>query len=287
MAPRQISRKPRAQEPGQDNEFHSESIFDVLGPDGGTPSPKRETQSAKTEPSVADLMARLNAQQEQIERFERSTAMATSYVQPQTQIAREQPKEPTLNLEDLPDPVTDAKAYAGAIAQRTIAYQQAMGNYTKVKETANQPAKLGDPDALWEDFTEQHPEYVEDDSRIKFATAEVVAKLAKRGVDVQKFMYTHSDQMFKHITDQYDKTFGSPLEQEEDSAGEDTRFQEQRTAPRRPSRAQARDDDDGDDGRSESIMGGGDRPGVRQGPKGKERGLIDDLQDIQRKTGYF
>lgn len=287
MAPKPISRRPRTQAQEPDNEFHSDSIFDVLGPDGGTPEPKRQTRNAQAEPSVADLMAKLQAQQDRIDSFERSSAMATSYSQPAVQVQQSVAiKEPVLNLEDLPDPVTNAKEYAGAIAQRTIAYQRDMADYAKKTTAATQAPKLGDPDALWEDFTEQHPEYVEDDSRIKFATAEVVARLAKRGVDVQKFMYTHSDQMFKQITDEYDKVFGSP--QDTDDGQEIEPLNDSRP-PQRPRQAARRmDQDDGDDGRSESIMGGGDRPGVRQGPAGsKSKGLIDDLQDIQRKTGYF
>ena len=277
MAPRTLSRRRRE----QDDEPHSESIFDILDPNGTTHPPKAKTQAESEAPTMEELMAKLAAQQDQLDRMATERSMADSRVQPQAQTTM--PERPTLNLESLPDPVTDAKAYAQAIAERTMAYQSAIQDYTTKASAATAKPSLGDPDALWEDFTEQYPDYADAESQIRFATAEVAQRLAKRGVDVQKYMFTHADQFYKSIVKEFDKTFGSPVEDPDEG---DERATQERQATRRRARTQDDGDDDGD-GRTDGILGGSENQGVRQGAPKPKGGLIEDLQAIQRKTGYY
>ena len=283
MAQRQLSRRRRA-DPDEE-EFHSDSIFDVLNPDGSSKPPDKAKDADG--PTVAELMERLAAQEERFNQLAADRAMADSRIQPQTQTAVtiEQPK---LNLEGLPDPVTDAQGYAKALIERSTAYQNAMADYGNKQRAANTPVSKGDPDALWDDFLTQFPEYAEAESQIKFATAEVAQRLAKRGVDVQTFMFTHPDQFFKQITTEFDKTFGAPNEGEDDDLDTNERNVLEQRATRRKAKAQrVEDEGDGDEGRTDGIIGGSENSGVRQGRPSPKGGLIEDLQAIQRKTGYF
>jgi hypothetical protein len=215
-------------------------------------------------------MERLGAINERLDQQERETAMADTMRSTEPSQPRAAPK---LNLEGLPDPVSNPKEYGQVLAERTLTYKNEMDTFAQQK-----PQMLGDPDALWEDFQNEFPEYAENNNRIRFATSEVASRLAKRGVDVQKFMFTKPEQLFKLITDEYDHVFGSPVEEEEEVEA---------PAPRKRRAKQEVTEDDGDDGRTD-VLGAGELPGApgskRQGP---QPGLIEDLQAIQRKTGYF
>lgn len=275
-----ISRQKR---PRREPEEHiSESIFDAISPTGGSQDTRKEAKKDKG-PTVEELQARLAEVNARLDAQERSSAMDASRPDPVSQRV-DVGKPPELNLEGLPDPIADQKAYAAAIIQRGRDYDRATQDWQKRQQEASAPRTYGNPEALWEDFTQANPDYAADESGIRFATSEVAARLAKRGVDVAKFMYTKSDLFFKDVVKEYDKRFGKPETDDEGDEIEDSRRGEERPRPRR---MQQRDQDDGDDGRTAGILSGMDNA-VRPGPKGPAPGdLIKDLQDIQRKSGYF
>lgn len=262
--------KRRRQQP---DEHIPETIFDSL-------NPAKQSQRKEEGPSTAELMQRLaevNAKLEASER-DRQLDMARRTAPPAAPTQIEAPK---LDLAGLPDPVVDKDAYAAEIARRTIAFQNDMATFNQKRADAAKPQQLGDPDALWEDFTEQFPDYTDNEDRIRFATSQVVGRLAKRGIDVQKLMYGQPDRFFKEITDFYDKTFGSPTTESDDDDKPEPR---ERTARRQRSD----DEPDGDDGRDD-VFGGSDAPagGERRAEQPKPGDFIKDLHDLQRKSGYF
>lgn len=281
--------KAEAQEP-----FVSKDIFDAMdyARNGGQSDPKPDNKTREI--SVNDLIAQLNEVSARLDASERERSLEAmrpvTPAQP-TQIDIGQP--PTLNLEGLPDPVTQSKEYAATLAQRTIDYQNSMEAYNTRKTEATKPQSLGDPSALWDEFTEQFPEYAQNERQAKFAVQEVVAGLAKKGVDVQRYMFQRSDQFFKDVTGMIDDTFGNPNGDDElDDDGddiEDSRRPAQVQARQRPRRRQARqrDMDEGDDGRTDGIDGGGNGGAPARGMPNKPTGIIEDLQAIQRKSGYF
>lgn len=269
-----LSRTPRRR---QQEEEIPESIFDTEAFGG-------KRQPEKKEPTVKELMERLGqleARNQEYERerdYESTRPIVVQAPQPQPEI-----KEPTLDLKGLPDPVAQPEAYAEVIAQRTIKYQNDMQDYRTRKSGAAKPQAGGDFDALWEDFVEKNPAYAENDARTRFAVGEVAKKLAKKGVDMNRYLFTRSERFFKDVTDEYDKVFGKPVT-EDDLDLEDRPDQ---SKGRRSQRASS--DDDGDDGRAATILGGGDNPsGTREGPPTPKPGdFIKDLTDMQRKSGYF
>lgn len=276
--PNKISRQRRAIE--EQDEGLSKSIFDVYE-QRANPDAKAKT---KDEPNVSDLMQRLSEMSTRLDQAERNNAVADSVRQAPVAAPSASLEVPTLNLEGLPDPIDDSKGYAKAIAERTLAYQGAMQSYQNAKTEQSKPQTLGDPDALWDDFTEQFPNYAENESRIRFATAEVAGRLAKRGVNVQEYMFKHADRFYKDITKEYDKTFGDPTDVEQEDHDQQTKIEPRQ---RKVTTKVKEEDNDGDDGRSQGIIGGSEMQGPRQGSQKAPGGMIEDLQAIQRKTGYF
>lgn len=272
---RRMSTTPRGQSPVEHG-----SIMDLY-PQANEPEAREKAPS--NEPSLADVLARLGEVNARLDAQDRERDTSDFRQAPGPDVKAIAAQAPTLDLNGLPDPVTDSQGYAKAIAERTLKYQGDMNAYAQ-KQAQAQRQGGGDLDALWEDFQDAYPEYVEGGSdRLKFATQQVAERLRKRGVDVNKFMFGRSDRFFQMMTEEYDATFGEPQEELYDDE------QQELAPPRQQRRAAPRDDlDDGDDGRSEGILGGGDIPGGRRnGPARPQGGLIEDLQAIQRKTGYY
>lgn len=271
-----ISRQRRQrQEP---EEHISDSIFDAISSTGGS----QQKEKVKTKgPTIEELQAKLTEVNARLDQQERDRAMSDSRSDPRP-VQQDIGQAPALNLDGLPDPVTDVKAFAAEMYKRTETHRQAMQAWETKRQQAIAPPTYGDPEALWEDFTSANPTYAEDESGIRFATSEVAARLAKRRVDVAKYMYTKSDLFFQDVIKEYDKRFGAPETNEEDV---DQQHDERAVQERRVQHT--RHDDDGDDGRTAGILSGSENA-VRPGPKGPPPGdLIKDLQDIQRRSGYF
>ena len=284
MAPnRQISTRRRAQ---ATDDVIPDSIFDAVSMPGQQ-EPKVQAKK-KDEPTIAQVMERLGALSQRIEDSERQSAVTDTFRgQPAASPAVFNEAIPQMNLDNLPDPVSNPKEYGAAIAAATLKYQNDLSGWENRRQQAVTPPKLGDPDAVFEEFAEQFPEYVENEERITFATAQVSKKLAKKGIDVQKYLFTKSPQLFKEIIKTYDDVFGKPegLGEDGDATGDEP------VTPTRPKprQVQAADDDANDDeGRTEGIFGGGEPgAGPARGAAPKPGDLIKDIQDMQRKSGYF
>jgi hypothetical protein len=267
MAPA-ISRRKRQPEPRDD--AIPETIFDSINPKRGD-----------AQPSVADLMARLATMNERLDASERERSYESVRAAPPPQaVPVAVPEEPKLNLQGLPDPVVDKDAYAAEIVKRSIEYQNSVASFQKQRSDAATPKPMGDPDALWDDFIKTYPDYAADETRIRFATAEVAKKLGKKGVDAQRYMFLRSDQFFKDITKEYDDVFGAPADDDE---AEPPRRRKVATKS-----AEAEEDDE--TGRDAGIFGG--QPlGSPETQQAQERSpvgdMIKDIHDLQRKSGYY
>jgi len=279
MARKQVSRTPRQVQ----EEYIPESIFDSLGPQPNQREPQtRQSAKKKDGPTVEELLGKLNAMQEQLDAEQRARAQSSSMrtnVSAPIQVGT----APELSLENLPDPVTDSKAYAAELIKRGREHDRAMQNWEEQRKQAASPQPMGDPDALWQDFSDAYPAYVEDEDLINVATVKAAKRLTQRGVDITKYMYANSDLFFKDIVREYEKTFGKPKDDNDDIDG---REQLERPAPQRAT-SRASDVDDGDDGRTEGILGGAESGGIRPQGKPKPGDFIKDLQDMQRGSGYF
>ncbi len=256
-----------------------ESIFDALNLNAPGQDPgKSERKTATTQaPSVEDLMKQLGALQTRVDSAERANvALTTAALKVVPEV-----KMPVLNMDGLPDPMDKPQEYAAEVAKRTVAYQNAVSDAQGKQREAQQAAQV-DYDELWKDFTAVNPDYVSDMDALEYAVGKVKKVLNRKGVDVDKYMTLNSDRFFRDITDAYDKRFGKPGEDEDEPLEVDD------APPPRKRKAKSQVTDDDDDGRTGGIFGGIDGSSAGRRAQGPPPGdLIKDLQDIQRKTGYF
>lgn len=273
MAPtvsRQRRQRPQA-------EVIPESIFDALNqhnlaPDGETAA----TKQAKG-PTIEDLQKQLAAMNERVEQAERIQTVITS---PATVSVA--PKEPAFNLDNLPDPIADPQAYSKEMAARQVNYSKQLHEFYQEQNAATAKTQ-GTYQQLWSDFASQYGEYADDQEGVEFATQKVRNTLIKRGVDVDKYMFSQPDKFFKEITKTYDQRFGAPAEGE---SFEPEPAPRRRTAPQR--QAVDRDADDLQPNRTGGIFGGIDSGGGGRAAATPPPGdMMKDLRDIQRKTGYY
>lgn len=276
MAKPTTRRRAQATEP----ERVPESIFDSIDftlPDHAGPA---RTQ-AKPGPSVEDLQGTVATLQAELRELKERAPM------PMVQVAQPGPmaqpvvlKEPQLNMDGLPDPFTDREGYAREVLKRSEVYKHEMMQYEDARKP-KAPDPVGDGDALWEDFVAANPEYSGlPERRMTYAVSEAMRDLAKRRVDVQRFMYEQPDRWFKKVTSTYDNIFGSPVDGDDDA--ERLGASETRSTPRRAVKAEEENAD-----RSGGIFGGSHQPVQRVQRQTSAGDMIKDLQDIQRKTGYF
>lgn len=265
-----ISRKRRQEQKPEDH--IPESIFDALsanppGNDTGGDRASRKREEKKG-PSVDDLIAQLSKLENRLEQAERSNMALTTAIP--TTVPE---KEPVLNMDGLPDPVEQPKEYGEAIARRTSDFTRALGDYHTKQQTQAKQGQ-GDTGALWEDFAEQYEPYTLDQDRIEYATDKVVKQAKRKGIDISRYMYGNSDRFFQDVVKVYDKTFGKP-EVEVDLEPEP---QQRRAAP-------VKEDEEAD--RTGGIFGGMDQGGNRAPVKPVAGDMVKDLQDLQRKSGYY
>lgn len=267
--------RPRRQRPQA--EVIPDSIFDALNqhklaPDGETPANKQATG-----PTIEDLQRQLAQMNERVEAAERIQTVITT---PATIAAP--PKEPAFNLDNLPDPMADPAAYTKELASRQTAYTKQMHEFYQEQNTAAAKTQ-GTYQQLWSDFATQYGEYADDQEGVEFATQKVRNTLIKRGVDVDKYMFSQPDKFFKEITKTYDARFGQP---EEGESLEPEPMQRRRAAPQRE--ALDRNADDVQPNRTAGIFGGIDSGSGGRTPAAAPPGdMMKDLREIQRKTGYY
>lgn len=266
------TKRRKAEQPAEDN--IPESIFDALN--AHSPSGEAEKAEAKG-PTIADLQKQMadmeKTYQTRLDAADRANA-ALSTAAP---ALRSEPKEPTFSTDGLPDPL-DA-SYAPALAKRVAEYNQQMTGYQTEKSKAAAP--VGDFDSLWEDFTTTYPAYAADKEGLEFAAQKVAKTITRKGLDGNRYMFQNSDRFFRDIVKAYDDRFGKP-----DDDGEELSAEIEAPIHRKRAKSQVTEDD-ADEGRTQGIFGGidsgnGGRP--KPPPKGD---MIKDLQDVQRKTGYY
>lgn len=268
---------PRPRRQRQQAEVIPDSIFDALNQHKLAPEGDTLANKQATGPTIEDLQKQLAQMNERVEAAERIQTVITT---PATIVAP--PKEPTFNLENLPDPIADPAAYTKEMASRQVNYSKQLHEFYQEQNNASARTQ-GTYQQLWSDFASQYGEYADDQEGVEFATQKVRNTLLKRGVDVDKYMFSQPDKFFKEITKTYDARFGQP---EESESLEPEPAPRRRAAPQR--QAVDRDADDLQPNRTGGIFGGIDSGGGgRSAPTPPPGDMMKDLRDIQRKTGYY
>lgn len=193
----------------------------------------------------------------------------------------------------LPDPALDPDGYDRATGERNrIRWenQQRKADFDNRQRQSVQEKV----DNLWEAFGDKYPDMVKDKERVEFVSTQVAKDAQRRGIDVERYMFLTQDKFLDDVARKFVSVFGEP-------EGEDDRddFEDNQSGRRTPasstSRRRAsnrrREEDDDMVSRTGGIFGGnesGGRPSrgrdadEEQGPS-----MIDDIQALQRKTGFF
>lgn len=188
----------------------------------------------------------------------------------------------------LPDPALDPEGYDKAKAERdNIRYEnrRRQEDFKTRQERSNQN-KI---DGLWDDFADRFPD-IDDKERIDFVATKVAQDALKRGLDVERYMFVTRDKFMNDVAKKYEDVFGLP-EVDDENNEEDTR-RSSRAASRPRGRPRANNRNRQEDeyvGRTAGVFGGnesGGRPS-RGGEEDTGPSMIDDIQAIQRKTGFF
>lgn len=272
MAPTKISTR-RLRAPRQEQEEIPNSIFDALNlnPPGGVQRQEEPERKVPKGPTVEELQKQLADLTSRMEHADRAN-MALTTAQP---VLKVEPKEPQFSLENMPDIVADdGKSYAAELAKRTAQYTKDLQDFHQAKQTASAPAPGQNPSELWNEFSQSYADYAADQEGIEFATQKVVAQAQRKGLDVNRYMFQNSDRFFRDVVKVYDERFGKPEAEEE--------------VEPTPRRRAKRQEEPEDEGRTGGIFGGIDHSSGKGTPSAPPPGdMVKDLQDIQRKMGYY
>ena len=215
---------------------------------------------------LAELRAQIAGMQSALEQTKRENMALMT----QAPVAQPQFKPTEVKLDDLPDPVSDPKAYGEALVART---RQSIINEQHNQNLQNAAGAASERDLqnLWQDFVEGHPDYA-DETKVRFIAQELAQKAAQRKRDVNKYMFVTTETFFSDVTKLYDKTFGAPK-----AAGVEVEPDEGSLL-------------DADEGRTAGIPGGG--PSSKSAAQPNEdamaqgKSMFDGLKSWQLKNGF-
>lgn len=231
-------------------------------PDGDEEGAKKGEEDKLTE-----LQKQIEAQNAAIEALKAQNF--TLMAQPLTaQVQKPTPPAPKPDLSGLPNPVDDPDGYAAGVSERTIAHIEATRGY-EAALAQEEGKKAGRVEQLWDDFQTLHEDYAANPTRVKFIAGEVAARAAARGIDVERYMFTHSDKFMADVAAAYDKEFGKPKRAGEAEAGaEETITEATRTG---------------------GAFGGIETGGrvVDRGDKQRADTMFADIRDFQKKHGFY
>ncbi len=226
---------------------------------------KNETKKAEPSTEVDALVARLDRLEQDNRTLQQSNLALMSAPKPVYDPGPPPIVEPV--QADLPDPVSDPAAYNAEINRRMDArIDSVVASVTQQFETKQQGTSR--VDALWDEFAESHSEYAENQDRVEFAATKVVQRAQKKGVNLDTYMFTTSDQFFSDVTKEMDKTFPK--------------------ADPKPAEGDPKPPEDGEELRTGGIFGGaesGSKPAASEKDTGGD--LLTDLQDLQKASGFF
>lgn len=199
--------------------------------------------------------------------------------------------EQDINKIELPDPALDPKGFSDASIRRG---EVAAENRRRRDEFNNRKQNeiAEKVDSLWADFGDKYPDMADDKDRIDFISTAIAKDALKRGVNVERYMFLTRDKFIDDVAAKYISVFGDPSDGDADFEEDrsNNRRAEARPAPRRRTNNRDRSEDEYV-GRTGGIFGGtesGSRPSrTRNDDEDNGPSMLDDIQALQRKTGFF
>jgi len=246
--------------------------------------PTRREASAPAGPSVEQLQAQITALTGQIDDMNRRSMMrSTPAPAPQPGPKPVSASDVQLDLvSGMPDPSLDPNAYHRTVQDRVAAFVKAQGEVIVQRAQPRQDDSQATADRLWNDFSEQYPEWAEYGDIVQVVAQQVVQREQAKGIDGQLYVIGNTSTFFKDVAAELGKKYGALIEGDEDEGEEG--FEHEVVASRR-------DNPFEDDGRTAGVMGGmesGGKPNRGRpstAPEGSD--MIADLQQMQVKTGYY
>jgi hypothetical protein len=196
------------------------------------------------------------------------------------------------NKVELPDPALDPNGYDKALAERN----RIRADNDRRREAADNRKKQDineKVEDLWDAFAEKYPDMADDKERIDFVSTQIARQAAKRGVNVERYMFLTRDKFLDDVAAKYIDVFGDPSGEGEDDKFEDAprsnRALSRSNSGRRSNNRNRQEDEYV--GRTGGIFGGnesGGRPSRgRDADEESGPSMIDDIYAIQRKSGFF
>lgn len=186
-----------------------------------------------------------------------------------------------VSFDGLPDPLTDRTAYEQQLQTRINAVMDARDHALRT-ESETRANQSNQSDMLWNRFTSLHPEWTEHQEVVGAVAAKVVRDMQARGLNAQQYMTAYPDMYLADVHKELNSKYARLVADDEGEEEEPTQNLG------RPHHGSSLSGDD-DDGRTGGIFGGlesGGKPSA--GAKDPKAGdMIKDLQDVQRKTGFF
>lgn len=269
-----ISRNPRKSETEFSNPIAQ--IFDDVD---------NEDNRVKETDKVAELEAALKELRAQREE-ERSNALLSAPSTWQSQVT--DPVEVNPNTIQLPDPALDPDGYANAVQRRAeLAVDNRRNREDRQRKFEDDiDTKVSD---LWADFGQEYPDIAKRRVRVDFIATQVVKKATAKGLDINRYMFgAGRDRFMRDVASEYENEFGE--EPAEDNFEDNSRSSNSEARASRRARTATRNRSEDDEGRSAGVFGGnesGGRPARREVNEENAPSMVDDLQKLQKQSGFF
>lgn len=261
MAKKQISTTPKEDKP----------LDTILDHFGIVDEPKAKKQEPEAKPVDVDaLVARMDRLEQDNQTLTQSNiALMSSPRQPYAPVAPVVAEKKVTLTDGLPDPVSEPEAYGRELEARIADKIDSVVSKVNAAQEA-QKSSSSRIEALWSEFAD-HPlykEYAQNADWVEFAATKVAKRAQQKGLNIDTYMFTTSDQFFKDVASEIDKTF--PKKEEEG-----------KPLPKAPKVEE-------EELRTSGVFGGVESGSKPAADKDEDPGdMLKDLEDLQRKSVYF
>jgi hypothetical protein len=248
--------KRRKQKPADDEQTIFEQLNNVYA-DAPEQEQEQEQQDTGTDDQQVDqkaLLAQIATLNSQIDALRAPLPVVQEPSAPSAPGA--------MSLENLPDPMQDPEGYARELQTRMDKHYQDQRNYEQFQTQQTQKA-ANRTSELWQTFAIDYEPYSADKTKAEFAAQQVARAAQAKGIDVEKYMFQHTDRFLSEVAKVYDKTFGKPGAEEED------------------------EQDDRPANRTAGIFGGAETGGRPSKGVQPQDDMIKDLHKLQQKMGLY
>ena len=258
------------------------SIFDHFAAHswGTEPAAGEKAPAESAEPTAKDLLARIDAMSGEMadlrtanQRLQNAPLMAST-----SQSYQVDPSRLKLDLTGLPDPVDNLTEYQTKLAERINGVIEAR-TYAVQADIYEQQSNQQEAERLWNGFSAKYEDWAAYPDLVGTVATQVAAEARASGVDVRRYMGINTEQFYADIAARLQKSYGKLIEEEEE---------EEEVKPGPTSRTQP----GGVAPEEETHRTGGISGGLESGHKSSSGpagpgDMVKDIQDLQRKSGYY